>query len=72
MKKGFVLAYLICWASLIFCSFGCSVKQPGETLAEGHRRHIRNMRVNQQELIQDVDTTLLLDEPSELTDKHVP
>lgn len=47
---------------------GCS--QPGETTAEGHRRHLRNLRVNQQELVQDVDKALLMDEPSKLTNNR--
>ncbi len=46
--------------------------QPGETEAQGRRRHIRNARINQQELMEDVDKTLLVDKPSKLTDKRVP
>ena len=64
MILGIILFALIFWLS------GCS--QPGETTAEGHRRHIRNVRINQQELNQDIDKTLLLDEPSKLSDKRVP
>ena len=46
--------------------------QPGETEAEGRRRHIRNDRINQQGLSQDIDRALLLDKPSKLSDKRVP
>jgi len=46
--------------------------QLGETEAEGRRRHLRNQRINQQELLRDIDTILLLDRPSRLTDKRVP
>ena len=56
--------------SLVWLSSGCT--QPGETMAEGHRRHKRNLRINQQELMQDVDTVLLLDKPSKLSDKRIP
>jgi hypothetical protein len=58
---------------LVFVPFGCnSFSQPGETAAEGHRRHQRIARINQQELMADIDTVLMLDEPSKLTDKRIP
>ena len=57
---------------LVFISFGCSSSQPGETAAEGHRRQQRVVRINQQEMMADIDKTLLLDKPSKLTDKRIP
>jgi len=58
---------------LVFTSFGCnSFSQPGETAAEGHRRHLRMARINQQELMADIDMVLMLDRPSRLTDKRIP
>jgi hypothetical protein len=58
---------------LIFVPFGCSsFSQPGETAAEGHRRHLRTARINQQELMADIDMVLMLDRPSRLTDKRIP
>jgi hypothetical protein len=58
---------------LVFTSFGCSTfSQPGETAAEGHRRHLRTARINQQELMADIDMVLMLDGPSKLTDKRIP
>jgi hypothetical protein len=58
---------------LVFVPFGCSsFSQPGETAAEGHRRHQRMARINQQELMADIDAVLLTDEPSKLTDKRIP
>jgi hypothetical protein len=57
---------------LVFMPFGCSSSQPGETAAEGHRRHRRMVRINQQEMMADIDTVLMLDEPSKLTDKRIP
>jgi hypothetical protein len=58
---------------LVFMPFGCSsFSQPGETAAEGHRRHQRVVRINQQEMMADIDAVLMLDEPSRLTDKRIP
>ncbi len=57
---------------LVFMPFGCSSSQPGETAAEGHRRHQRMARINQQEMMADIDAVLMLDEPSKLTDKRIP
>lgn len=58
---------------LVFVPFGCSsFSQPGETAAEGHRRHQRMARINQQELMADIDLVLMLDKPSKLTDKRIP
>ena len=58
---------------LVFMPFGCSsFSQPGETAAEGHRRHQRMARINQQEMMADIDAVLMLDEPSRLTDKRIP
>jgi len=56
----------------VFLPFGCSSQQPGETAAEGHRRHQRVVRINQQEMMADIDTALMLDEPSKLSDKRIP
>ena len=57
---------------LVFMLFGCSSGQLGETAAEVNRRHQRVFRINQQLLMADIDTVLLLDEPSKLTDKRIP
>lgn len=66
-----VLAVLLCALTLLPCT-GCSTSQLGETAAEGHRRHKRNLRINNQEMMADIDKTLLLDRPSRLTDKRIP
>jgi flagellar biosynthesis component FlhA len=63
-----LLAVLLCTAT--FWLGGC--EQPGETTAEGHRRHLRNLSINQQNLNADIDRTLLIDKPSKLTDKKIP
>lgn len=57
----------------VFMPLGCSsLSQPGETVAEGNRRHNRVLRLNQQEMMADIDAALMLDEPSRLTDKRIP
>ncbi len=71
MKNAFVLTILsaiLC--ALVFWLGGCS--QPGETMAEGHRRHLRNIRINQQEMMGDIDRATLADKPSKLTDRRIP
>lgn len=45
---------------------------PGETAAEAGRRRERVLRVNQSEMMADIDRFLMLDEPSRLTDRHLP
>jgi hypothetical protein len=67
-KVILVVALLV----LVFMPFGCSSTQPGETAAEGRRRHQRVARINQQEMMADIDAVLMLDEPSRLTDKRIP
>jgi len=67
------LILLIILLVFVFIPLGCSsFSQPGETAAEGHRRHQRIARINQQELMADIDAVLMLDEPSKLTDKRIP
>jgi hypothetical protein len=63
---------VVLWVS-VFLPCGCSsYEQPGETAAEGRRRHQRVARINQQEMMADIDKALLLDRPSRLTDKRIP
>ncbi|UCC99034.1 MAG: hypothetical protein JSW66_03940 [Phycisphaerales bacterium] len=78
MMKG--VSVFVCKAILVavlwfsaFLPCGCSsYEQPGETAAEGRRRHQRVARINQQEMMADIDKALLLDRPSRLTDKRIP
>jgi len=76
MKKAYFFVckviLLVFLGTLVFVSFGCSFQQPGETVAEGHRRHQRNLRINQQGMMADIDRVLLLDKPSKLTDMRIP
>ncbi len=65
------LAALLC--TLVFWLGGCNLlEQPGETSAKGHRRHLRNLYINQQNLVSDIDMVLLADKPSKLSGKRIP
>jgi len=46
--------------------------QPGETEAEGYRRHVRNARINHMLLMRDLDSVDLFDKPSRLSDMRIP
>ncbi len=65
-----LLAILFC--AFIFTLIGCSAQQMGETSAQGEIRHQRNSRINNQEMMADIDKFLLLDEPSKLTERRIP
>ncbi len=59
--------------ALFLVPLGCrSYDQMGETTAEGNRRHKRVLRLNNNEMMEDLDTFMLLDRPSKLTDKRIP
>jgi hypothetical protein len=75
MMKGlsiFKVIFAVTVCTLAFLLAGCSSEQLGETAAEGSRRHSRILRINQSELMSDIDMVLLFDEPSKLTDKRIP
>jgi len=65
----FALAVAVCFMALLLS--GCW-DHPGETAAEVNRRHQRTVRLNNQMLRDDIDSALLLDKPSTLTDKRIP
>lgn len=56
----------------IFALAGCSTQQPGESALEGDIRHRRMLRLNNQEMMSDIDRFLLTDEPSRLTERRIP
>ena len=75
MKSNSVwkLIQIVFLCALFLIPLGCrSYDQMGETVAEGHRRHKRTLRLNNQQLMEDLDTFMLLDKPSRLTDKRIP
>ncbi len=66
-----ILVVVLC--ALFLVPLGCkSYDQLGETVAEGRRRHKRTLRINRQEMMEDLDAFFLLDKPSKLTDKRIP
>ncbi len=67
----FTFASVLC--SLIFMLCGCGLGgPPGETVKEADRKHKRNLRVNRQEMVADMEKVLLIDKPSRLNDKRIP
>jgi len=59
--------------SLVVLSAGCGFfNQPGKTPAEVNRDQTRALRINQQEMMADVDRTLGVDKPSKLTNRRLP
>ena len=71
MKKAVLMILAVVLFVLTIYLSGCGWSQPGETVAEGHRRHIRNLKVNQQSLSKDVDSLMLFKEPSKLSDMKI-
>ena len=71
-NSGFVCKVIlgIILSVCVFLPYGCT--QPGQTRAEGHRKHLRTLRVNQQEMIHDIDRAMLWDQPSRLTERRIP
>ena len=63
-----ILCALVLWVG----GCGKGAAQPGETAAEGRRRHKRTVRINRQQMMEDIDHFMLLDEPSKLTGKTIP
>jgi len=73
MKRNLVRRALLFVALFgIILSYGCSMAQPGETAAEGNRRHKRVLRIDRGEFWSDWDTFLLTDKPSKLTYLRLP
>ena len=67
------LIQVVFLCTLFLVPLGCrSYEQMGETAAEGRRRHERTLRINKQEFMADLDSFLLLDKPSKLTDMRIP
>jgi outer membrane lipopolysaccharide assembly protein LptE/RlpB len=74
MRHNFAVSLLVVLllASALLLT-GCGFfNQPGKTPAEVHRDQLRTLRVNQQEMMSDIDRTLGVDQPSKLTDKKLP
>ncbi len=68
MIWGIVLCALV----ILLGGCGGFFAQPGETEAEGHRRHLRNLSISNQNIWYDLDRTIYTDEPSKATDIRMP
>jgi len=73
MKRVFVRVTLfVLLVSFALALSGCGINQMGETAAEGHRRHVRFMRLQRQQLMEDVDTLFMLDKPTRMCERSIP
>ncbi len=70
--RALTLALILGALVVLSCGCGSGWNYPGETAAEGSRRHKRVVRNNMEMMRADIDTLLLLDRPSMLTDKRLP
>jgi hypothetical protein len=69
MIWGIVLCALV----ILLGGCGAFFAQPGETAAEGHRRHKRNLAVYNDSIWLDLDRTVLfMDKPGNATDIRIP
>lgn len=67
---GFTLVLLL--VCFVLTLTGCNTDQMGETAAEGHRRHIRLIRLQKQQMMEDIDAFLMLDKPSVRAERTLP
>ena len=75
LRSGMIraVAFAFILGALVSLPYGCSsYEQMGETAAEGHRRHERNRRIQQQQMMADIDKALRLDKPSKRTENRIP
>jgi hypothetical protein len=74
MKNKFALSLLvILLLSATLLLSGCGLfYHPGKTAAEVNREHIQMLRINQQELMRDIDRTGHFDQPSRLSEMRMP
>jgi hypothetical protein len=74
MKNRIVVSLLgVVLFMLATMSAGCFLfDQQGKTADEVNRDHIRTLRINQEQMMRDIDRTLDLDKPSSLTENKLP
>ena len=65
-----IVAMILC--ALMLSIAGCSFHQEGETAAEGHRRHLRKLSIESQQMAEDIDAVLMTDQPSKLGELRHP
>ena len=68
-SRNFRVIVCVCvLCSMGVCLLGCST--PGETSAEVHRRQRNALRTNRLQMQDDVDTMLMIEKPSKLSDRY--
>ena len=67
---GFTLLLLL--VSFALTLGGCAKEQMGETVAEGHRRHVRLMRLQKQQMVEDIDAFFMLERPTRTCERTIP
>jgi hypothetical protein len=74
MKNRIVVSLLgVVLLVLATMSTGCGLfDQQGKTADEVNRDHMRMLRINQEQLMYDIDRTMFLDKPSSLTENKLP
>jgi hypothetical protein len=74
MKNRIVVSLLgVALFMLATMSTGCGLlDHQGRTADEVNRDHLRVLRVNQQQLMEDADRALLFDKPSRLSERQLP
>ncbi|MFH1371137.1 MAG: hypothetical protein ABII09_07625 [Planctomycetota bacterium] len=71
MRTRLILTIMLLAVALF--STGCGFfNQPGKTAQEVHREHLRLLRVNNQQMMRDIDRVLGLDQPSMLVERPLP
>ena len=74
MKNKVVNIFLVLLLIMAFCICGCgssTIIGHGETAAEGHRRHLRQLELARQGIADDIDAILLTDQPTRLSDRRI-
>ena len=62
---------IIILCALMISITGC-ISQQGETVAEGHRRHLRKLRIESKQMAEDMDAVMMTDQPSKLGELRSP
>jgi outer membrane murein-binding lipoprotein Lpp len=74
MKTNAGMILLVMLLGVVFCVAGCSsstIIGQGETAAEGHRRHLRQLELARQQIADDIDAVMLTDQPTKLSDMRI-
>ena len=73
MMKNVLVSIIV---AIILCALMISVtgcfSQQGETAAEGHRRHLRKLRIDSKQMAEDIDAVMMTEQPSKLSELRHP